>query len=116
MKRAYSEGKAVRARIRILDRELQGTLAGIANQPEPSGWWSGNIKEYATTVRIDGNPDGLRPGMTAECEILVDHLKDVMYNKFGSLPGLIRMSTAIVLDERSFPLTSRFKSDEKPRD
>ena len=45
----------------------------------------------------------------------VDHLKDVMYNKFGSLPGLIRMSTAIVLDERSFPLTSRFKSDEKPR-
>ena len=43
----------------------------------------------------------------------VDHLKDVMYNKFGSLPGLIRMSTAIVLDERSFPLTSRFESDEK---
>lgn len=46
----------------------------------------------------------------------VEHLKDIMYNKFGSLPGLIRMSTAIVLDERDFPLTNRFKSDEEPGD
>ena len=44
----------------------------------------------------------------------VDHLKDVMYNKFGSLPGLIRMSTAIVLDERSFSLINRFKGGEEP--
>jgi Lrp/AsnC family leucine-responsive transcriptional regulator len=40
----------------------------------------------------------------------VAHLKDIIYNKLGSLPGLIRMSTAIVLDERSFPLTQRFGS------
>ncbi len=53
-------------------------LTNIANQPEPSGWWAGNIKEYATTISIDGTPQGLRPGMTAECEILVDHLKDVL--------------------------------------
>ncbi len=78
MKRAYSDGEALRARIRILERELQGTLTSIANQPEPSGWWSGNIKEYATIISIEGTPDGLRPGMTAECEILVDHLKDIL--------------------------------------
>jgi len=35
----------------------------------------------------------------------VDHLKDVMYNKFGLISGMIRMSTAIVLEERDFPLT-----------
>lgn len=46
----------------------------------------------------------------------VEHLKDIMYNKFGSLPGLIRMSTAIVLDEKNFPLTNRFKGDEEAGD
>jgi multidrug efflux pump subunit AcrA (membrane-fusion protein) len=78
MRDASARGEVVRARIRILDRELQGTLDSIANQPEPSGWWTGNIKEYATIIKIDGTPQGLRPGMTAECEILVDHLKDVL--------------------------------------
>ena len=66
------------ADIRILDRELTGEVTSIANQPEPTGWWTANVKEYATRVRIDGQPDNLRPGMTAEVEILVDELKDVL--------------------------------------
>ncbi len=39
----------------------------------------------------------------------VAHLKEIIYNKFGTLPGLIRMSTAIVLDEKRFLLTQSFK-------
>lgn len=66
----------MRARIRILDRVMTGVVTSIANQPEPTGWFSANVKEYATLVRIDGQPDGLRPGMTAEVEILIAHLKD----------------------------------------
>ena len=50
----------------------------MASQPEPTGFFSANVKEYATIVRIDGQPEGLRPGMTAEVEILVDHLHDVV--------------------------------------
>ncbi len=80
--RAWKEvmvrGEDMRAVIRILDRQLLGKLTGIANQPEPSGWWTGNIKEYATTISIDGTPQGLRPGMTSECEILIAHLQDVL--------------------------------------
>jgi HlyD family secretion protein len=68
----------MRAHIRILDREWQGTVTSIGNQPEPTGFFSANVKEYATTVRIDGEPQGLRPGMTAEVEILVAHLKNVL--------------------------------------
>jgi hypothetical protein len=68
----------MRARIRILDREKTGTVTNVANQPEQTGWFSANVKEYATQVRIDGEPDGLRPGMTAEVEILVAHLEDVL--------------------------------------
>lgn len=76
--RAAEAGRDLRANIRVQGRQLRGKLKSIANQPEPSGWWAGNIKEYATIVSIDGTPSGLRPGMTAECEILVEHLRDVL--------------------------------------
>ena len=68
----------MRAIIRILGRQMTGRVTAIANQPEPTGFFSANVKEYATTVRVDGQPGGLRPGMTAEVEILVAHLKDVV--------------------------------------
>jgi len=47
----------------------------------------------------------------------VDHLKDIIYNKVGVLPGLTWLSTGIVLDEINSPLTRRFRpktSCEKP--
>ncbi len=71
-------GVGMRARIRILDRDEHGAVSSIANQPEPTSFFSASVKEYATIVKIDGQPDGLRPGMTAEVEILVAHLKDVL--------------------------------------
>ena len=69
----------MRARVRILDTEVKGVVTSIANQPEPTSFFSGNVKEYATTVRIDeSDAAALRPGMTAEVEILVAHMKDVL--------------------------------------
>jgi DNA-binding Lrp family transcriptional regulator len=41
----------------------------------------------------------------------VDDLKEIIYHKVGSLPGLSWLSTGIVLDEVSSPLTRRFRSD-----
>jgi len=67
-----------RARIRIQDRELQGTVTRVGSQPEASQWFGGGAKEYAAFVKIDGNPGGLKPGMTAEVTILVDEKKDVL--------------------------------------
>jgi RND family efflux transporter MFP subunit len=68
----------MRARIRIQAQEFQGTVVNVANQPEPSSWFSSQVKEYATFVKIDGEAKDLRPGMTAEVEILVAHLKNVL--------------------------------------
>ncbi|HUY87453.1 MAG TPA: HlyD family efflux transporter periplasmic adaptor subunit [Pirellulales bacterium] len=68
----------MRAVVKIQDRELQGAVASIANQAEPNSFFSGNVKEYATIIKIDGHPDGLKPGMTAEVEVLVQELKDVL--------------------------------------
>ncbi len=40
----------------------------------------------------------------------VEDLKDIIYNRIGSLPGLSWLSTGIVLDEISSPLTRRFRT------
>jgi RND family efflux transporter MFP subunit len=66
------------ARIRIQDRDYQGTVTSVATQAEPSNWFSGNVKEYGAVVSIDSDPVGLRPGMTAAVEVLIANLKDVL--------------------------------------
>lgn len=66
------------ALITIQGRRLPGHVVSVASQPEPTSWFSSNIKEYATTVAIEGESNGIRPGMTAAVEILVADLKDVL--------------------------------------
>jgi hypothetical protein len=70
--------RGMRARIKVQDRELQGIVTSVANQPEPSHWFSGTVKEYATIVAIESDPAGLRPGMTSAVEILVANLTDAL--------------------------------------
>jgi DNA-binding Lrp family transcriptional regulator len=38
----------------------------------------------------------------------VEHLREVIFDKVGALPGLIRSNTTIVLEERNFPMIRRF--------
>jgi hypothetical protein len=66
----------MRARITVQGQTVTGVVDSIANQPEPTSWFSGSVKEYATIVKIAGEASGLKPGMTAEVEILIDHLED----------------------------------------
>lgn len=68
----------MRVRITIQDRQFQGEITSIANQPEASNFFTGNAKEYATLIKIDGEPAELKPGMTAEIEVLVSQKKDVL--------------------------------------
>jgi multidrug efflux pump subunit AcrA (membrane-fusion protein) len=64
--------------VKISDREFQGQIISIANQPEPASWMNANLKEYATIVKIIGEAEGLKPAMTAEVEVLVADLPDVL--------------------------------------
>jgi multidrug efflux pump subunit AcrA (membrane-fusion protein) len=68
------------ATIRIRGRELQGSVKFVNNQPEPGNWFSSDVKEYAAKVNIESIPSGviLKPGMTAEVEILVRELADAL--------------------------------------
>lgn len=66
------------ARITIQGKDYKGTVISVNNQPEPSSWFAASVKEYATTVTIEGEQRGLRPGMTAQVEILLAHVKDAL--------------------------------------
>jgi len=66
------------AKVTVLGQTFDGQVVSVANQPEPSSWFSANIKQYATVVSIDGTQQGLKPGMTAEVEILIEQLTDVV--------------------------------------
>jgi hypothetical protein len=73
--------KGMTARIRLdafPDMELTGTVEKVNDYPAPTSFFSSNVKEYETTIKIDGSPEGLRPGLTAEVKIRVEQLPDVL--------------------------------------
>jgi RND family efflux transporter MFP subunit len=57
---------------------LTGTVDTIQPLPDPNSFFSSDVKVYTTLVSIDNEHSGLRPGMTAQVEILVTQLDDVL--------------------------------------
>jgi len=71
----------MKARIRVdafSDQTLEGTVADVAPLPDAASFFSSDIKVYTTKVQIDHPLPGLRPGMNAEVEILVDRFENVL--------------------------------------
>ena len=69
------EGRS--AKVTLHDRELDGTVSSVASVTRPSGWWTGNEVRYDTLIELPPI-DGLRPGMSAEVEVLIAKYKDVL--------------------------------------
>jgi HlyD family secretion protein len=57
---------------------LTGYVDNVSEYPLPTSWFSANIKQYESIVRIDDAIEGLRPGLTAKIAILVDEKEDVL--------------------------------------
>lgn len=68
-------GMKVKVRVDAFpDSMLTGEVASVAPLPDPSNLFRSAIKVYTTLVKLDQSLPGLRPGMTAEVEILIkDH-------------------------------------------
>ena len=69
------------ARVRVdafASEELKGVVQTIAPLADPNSFFSSDIKVYTTQVSIEKGPSGLRPGMTAQVEILIEELPDVL--------------------------------------
>lgn len=62
------------------DEQLVGTVAKVAVVADSANsFMNPDLKVYPTTIEITGTYDWLRPGMSAEVEILVDRLEDAIY-------------------------------------
>src|SRR5262249_50213533 len=73
--------KGLRARIRVesfADEILPGEVESVAPLPDPSSCFSSDVKVYTTLVTIEKGLSGLRPGMSANVEILITELEDVL--------------------------------------
>ena len=62
------------------DLSLTGVVTKVAVVADSANaFMNPDLKVYPTTIKIDGVHDWLRPGMSAEVEILVDQLSDIVY-------------------------------------
>ncbi len=57
---------------------MTGKVDSVAPLPDPNSFFSSDIKVYSTFISIDNGSTSLRPGMTAQVEILVTELENVM--------------------------------------
>lgn len=74
-------------------RDQAVSLGDIASE-------SASLPEIARVQVLTGDVDEL---ITFHARN-VEHLKEMIYEQFASMPGILKMSTSIVLEEREFPL------------
>lgn len=60
------------------NNRLEGEVIEVKPLPDPTSFFSSDIKVYTTLVRIKNGNEGLRPGMSAETEILIAKLPGVL--------------------------------------
>jgi len=65
------------ARVTLPDKKLNGKVASVASVTRPAGWWTGNVVKYDTIIELPP-VDGLKPGMSAEVEVILDRHEDVL--------------------------------------
>ncbi len=67
----------LRARVALPDRILDAEVSTVSSIARPAGWWTGNAVKYDTIVQLP-SIDGLKPGMSAEVEIVLATYDDVL--------------------------------------
>jgi len=65
------------ARVTLPDKTLEGTVSEVASVTRPAGWWTGNEVRYDTIIELP-SVGGLKPGMSAEVEVLIARHEDVL--------------------------------------
>lgn len=67
-----------------------------------------NIPEVTSVQIVTGNVDEL----ITICVRDVDHLKDVIFNKFTAIKQKLKQNTLIVLDEKTFPFAANLLKEK----
>ena len=67
----------LKARVSLPTQTLDGEVSSVASVTGPTGWWNGNKVRYDTIVKLPSIP-GLRPGMSAEVDVILARYEDVL--------------------------------------
>jgi len=65
------------AKVTLPDKTLDGKVTSVAPITRPAGWWTGNVVKYDTIVELPSTA-GLKPGMSAEVEVIMACHEDVL--------------------------------------
>ncbi len=65
------------AKVTLPDRTLEGEVVSVAKVARPAGWWSGNVVKYDAVIKLPQS-ENLKPGMSAEVEVLIAARKNVL--------------------------------------
>jgi multidrug efflux pump subunit AcrA (membrane-fusion protein) len=77
--RLFSKGLKATIRLDAFpDQELHGQIERVNEYPEPTGWGSGSVKDYAVFIRIENPTADLRPGLTAKVAVLISAEDNVL--------------------------------------
>lgn len=58
--------------------ELAGKVRKVSEYPLPTSSYTSHLKNYATMIEIENPPQDIRPGMTAQVSVQVEHLDNVL--------------------------------------
>jgi len=67
----------LKAIVKLPDKTLEAKVTKVAAVTRPSGWWTGNVVKYDTIIELPGDKD-LKPGMSAEVEVILASHEDVI--------------------------------------
>ena len=67
----------LKAIVTLPDRTLEATVSEVASVTRPAGWWTGNVVKYDTVIELPAD-EGLKPGMSAEVEVILAVYPDVL--------------------------------------
>ena len=79
--RSVVKGQKARVSIDAFpDQALTGEVLKVGVLPDSQNrWMNPDVKVYETTITIDGTQEWLRPGMSAQVEVIIKKLPDVLY-------------------------------------
>lgn len=60
----------LKAVVTLPDRTLEASVSEVASVTRPAGWWTGNVVKYDTVIELPSE-EGLKPGMSAEVEVIL---------------------------------------------
>lgn len=67
----------LKALVTLPDRTLDASVSNVATVTRPAGWWTGNVVKYDTMIELPRDA-GLKPGMSAEIEVILAVHEDVL--------------------------------------